>query len=51
MNYQPIGGHGLLSSAYAGDVMPVLYATAQPADFIMEYDYRAPAAGPPTTGG
>lgn len=51
MNYQPIGGHGLLSSAYAGDVMPVLYATAQPADFIMEYDYRAPAAGPGSSYG
>jgi hypothetical protein len=46
MNYQSVGERGLLSSAYRGGVMPVLYAGPKPADFLMEYDYRAPAAAP-----
>jgi hypothetical protein len=51
MSYQSAGGHGLLSSTYRGGVMPVLYADAQPADFILEVEYRAPAAAPRSSYG
>lgn len=44
MSYQAVGGRGLLSSAYAGEVMPVLYAEEQPANFLLEVEFRAPAA-------
>jgi hypothetical protein len=46
MSYQPVNGRGLLTSSFRSGVMPVLYDAPQPDDFLLEYDFLAPVAGP-----